>query len=351
LIRVASVPAAHPYVVAMTDPDHIDLLTDPVPPGATVDGQWWPPRWLEPEYLRGRIAEIDVLHVHFGFDTTPPSVLSEVCSVLDEHRVPLVVTVHDLQNPHLTDQAIHRGRLDVLVPRASTVITLTDGAADAIRKRWRRRAVVLPHPHLLPLDVVGAARVTRVRPVVAVHAKSLRANVDPWPILDCLLAGADALSVRLDLDADALSSPRAGAELRHRLARYSAAAVDVRVHPPFTDAELVDYLHEIDVLVLPYRFGTHSGWVEACYDAGVATVVPDGRCFAEQQSSQTFVFGRHGFDGASLMRAIERTARQLPAGHQDVDHERRQRRKAQRRCVRHETVRMYRRLIAEANAA
>ena len=336
--------------MAMTDPDHIDLFTDPVPPGATVAGQWWPPRWLEPDYLRSRIAEIDLLHVHFGFDTTPPGVLEGVCRVLAEHRVPLVVTVHDLQNPHLTDQALHLARLDVLVREASTVITLTDGAADAIRQRWRRRAVVLPHPHLLPLEVVGAARVPRARPVVAVHAKNLRANVDPWPILDCLVA-CDNIAVRIDFDDGALSSERAEAWMSDRLAQYAAAGVDVRVHPAFTDAELVEYLHEIDVLVLPYRFGTHSGWVEACYDAGVRTVVPDCRYFGEQQPSQTFVYGRHGFDGATLERAVERTVRQLQAGVRDVDHDRRHHRKTQRQCLRHETVRIYRRLIVEKNAA
>lgn len=335
----------------MTDPDHIDLLPDPVPPGATVAGQWWPPRWLEPDHLRARITDIDLLHVHFGFDTTPPDVLSEVCRVLAEHRVPLVVTVHDLQNPHLTDQRPHRARLGVLVREASAVITLTDGAASTISELWRRRAAVLPHPHLLPLDAVGAARVIRPHPVVAVHAKSLRANVDPWPILECLAADNSDFSVRIDLDDDALTSPRADASMSDRLARYAAAGVDVRVHPPFTDAELVEYLNEIDVLVLPYRFGTHSGWVEVCHDAGVLTVVPECRHYAEQQPSHTFAFGRHGFDAASLLRAVERAVRQLKASPHVVDHDRRQQRKAQRQYVRHETVRIYRRSIAEKSAA
>ena len=35
--------------------------------------------------------------------------------------------------------------------------------------------------------------------------------------------------------------------------------------------------------VLPYRFGTHSGWLEACYDLGTAVVAPTCGFYAEQQ--------------------------------------------------------------------
>lgn len=351
LIRVASVPAAHPYVVAVTDPDRIALLADPVPPEASVVGQWWPPRWLDPEYLSSRIDEINILHVHFGYDSTPPEVLSRVGRILDAHHVPLVLTVHDLSNPHLTDAALHRARLDVLIRRATAVITLTPGAARTIMDRWQRQAMVLPHPHVLPLDAVGAARALRARPVLGLHAKHLRANVDPWPVLDCLVAQTRDFSIRLDLDDNALTSPRAGEVAAHPLARYAAAGVDVRVHPPFSDAQLGEYLGEIDIMVLPYRFGTHSGWVELCHDAGVRAVVPDCGFFHEQHHCATFGFSRGRFDEESLLCAVDWAVGATRCSTAGDDRERRERRKAQRRFVRHETVRIYRRLLSEKSAA
>ena len=351
LIRVASVPAAHNYVAAVTDPEHIALLDDPVPPGATVAGQWWPPRWLEPGYLSGRIGEIDILHVHFGFDTTPPDVLVDVCRVLSAHRVPLVLTVHDLDNPHLTNMAQHHGCLDVLVRHAAAVITLTVGAAEAVSARWHRRPAVLSHPHVLPVEAVGAPRKVRSRTVVGVHAKHLRANVDPWPVLDSLATGAREFGIRLDLDDNALTSPRASEATPHRLARYAAAGVDVRVHAPFSDAQLVEYLSEIDILVLPYRFGTHSGWIEACHDAGVCAVVPDCGYFHEQHDVPTYGYDPSGLDEAGLARAVDAAVNRVRCAAVGVDLERRERRKAQRRQVRHETVRIYRRLIGEESVA
>lgn len=348
LIRVASVPAAHPYIIATVDTTLLTLLPDPVPPGVSQAGQWWPPRWLDPQYLRARIAEIDVLHVHFGFESVDHDDLVAVADVLTAHRIPLVVTVHDLANPHLDDQVGHLAKLATLVHRADAVITLTEGAARQIRDRWGVTATVLPHPHVLPLETVGAPRAHRHAPVVALHAKFLRANIDPWPVMDTLLA-AQHVSLRLDLDENAMTSPRADAQLADRLAAYRERGVDVRIHPPFTDAELVDFLRDIDILVLPYRFGTHSGWVEACHDSGVIPVVPDCGHLHEQRPCATFGFATGRFDRVSLLGAVDDAAGQVSGQADDLT--RRRARASERDRVRRDTARLYRGLSGTARSA
>lgn len=352
VFTLASVPAGHPYVDAVVDLEFVDLLADPTPPGATLPGQWWPPRWLDPAYVRDHARDVDVLHVHFGFDTMAPDVLDEVADILARHDVPLVLTVHDLHNPHFGDAGDHSARLGVLVRAADAVVTLTDGAAAEIARRWGREALVLPHPHVLPIDAVGAARTARDVPVVALHAKGLRANIDPWPVLDELLADPDRTwGLRLDVDQEALGSPRAREVAPDRLAAYRAAGVDVRVHPRFTDAEMVDYLAEIDVLVLPYRFGTHSGWVEACHDAGVHVVVPDCGHFHRQHAGLVFGYGVDRFDADGLrhcVRAAQRWAREPAPG---PDERRRHDRMAERASIRQRTGQLYRRLLDARVAA
>lgn len=354
VIRVASVPAAHPYVSAIVDPSLIDLLPDPVPLGATEHGQWWPPRWLEPDYLLGHIGDIDVLHVHFGFEGVGHDDLVAVADVLAAHRIPLVVTVHDLVNPHVDDQSPYDAKLGTLVRRADALTTLTAGAARRVADRWGAVPAVLPHPHLLPLDRVGARRTPASRPRVAVHGKFLRANIDPWPVVDTLVSShlvPEAISLRVDLDENALTSPRADVRLPDRLANYRSLGVDVRIHPPFTDDELIDYLHEIDILVLPYRFGTHSGWIEACFDSGVLPVVPDCGLFHEQLACNTFGYGIGRFDEAGLLRAVDRAADQVRASPGGDDLVRRRMRATQRREVRHATAQLYRRLLDTAKIA
>ena len=354
VIRVASVPAAHPYVSAIVDPTLIALLPDPIPLDATVPGQWWPPRWLDPDYLLSHIDDIDVLHVHFGFEGVEHDDLVAVADVLAAHRVPLVVTVHDLVNPHMDDQSHYVAKLGTLVRRADALTTLTAGAARRVADRWDAVPAVLPHPHLLPIDRVGVRRTPASRPRVAVHGKFLRANIDPWPVVDALVDShlvPESISLRVDLDANALTSPRADERLPGRLADYRSCGVDVRIHPPFTDRELVDYLHEIDILVLPYRFGTHSGWIEACFDSGVLPVVPDCGLFHEQLACNTFGYGTDRFDEAGLLCAVDRAAaavRALPGG-DDLD--RRRMRATQRREVRRATAQLYRRLLDTARIA
>lgn len=336
---------------AITDPENVLLLDDPRPIGATLPEQWWPPRFLDPLFLAGDSGYFDVMHVHFGYDSTPPAVLRDVAAFLTARRTPLVVTVHDLHNPHFADSGDHLARLDVLVPAADAVVTLTAGAADAIEARWGRRATVLPHPQVLALSAIGAARPARTPAVVAVHAKSLRANIDPLPVVEALLAADEpGWQVRLDVDEDVRRSPRAGVLTADRLDALTRRGVDVRVHARFTDDGLREYLGEIDALVLPYRFGTHSGWVEACHDAGVAAIVPDCGFFHEQHGDPTFGYT----EGAALVDGLRRAvctglSRTAPEHADGAD--RRAARERQRHEVRRETTRLYRTLLAEKAAA
>ena len=52
----------------------------------------------------------------------------------------------------------------------------------------------------------------------------------------------------------------------------------------------------LDVSVLPYRFGTHSGWLEACFDLGTAVVAPSCGFYAEQRPCTDLPPRRDGLD-------------------------------------------------------
>ena len=162
LIRVASVPASHVYVRHLLDPadtDPVIRLDDPVPSdGAKVPGGWWPPLMLQPEWIAQNYSRFDVFHIHFGFDAISADTLRGVIDELTGHDKPLVYTVHDLRNPHQQDAGPHEKQLDVLVPAADELVTLTPGAAEVIRARWGRSAEVHPHPHVL-----DPARIRRPR--------------------------------------------------------------------------------------------------------------------------------------------------------------------------------------------
>ena len=316
---IASVPANHVYVrhIAPEDGSGARRLPDPRPDGAATTQQWWPPVMLDVSWAESH--DFDVFHVHFGFDARSVDDLERLVEVLRRRGKPLVLTVHDLRNPHHTDRAAHDRQLDVLVPAADALITLTRGAADEVRARWGRDAVVVPHPHVVPLETMrraAAMREVRGRGArdrafrVGLHVKSLRAGMHPQPLVPVLvdvvreLPGA-VLQVNGHRDVLLPGGERYDAELSGLLHEHAARGeLDLRVHDFLDDDALWDYLASLDASVLPYRFGTHSGWLEACRDLGTAVVAPSCGYFADQAPVLTYGHDEQHFDARSLATAV-----------------------------------------------
>jgi hypothetical protein len=292
----------------------VERLPDPTDP-------WWPPSMLDPAWVRGHAAEFDLMHVHFGFDGFAPEALAEVTGALAEAGRPLVLTVHDLRNPHHRTRGLHDAQLDVLVPAASAVVTLTHGAASEIRRRWGREALVVPHPHVLELGTLRSlSRPTR-RPddafVVGVHLKSLRACMAGAPVVDALssaFAGCDRVALRVNVHRDVMTpgSERYDAEVVRTVHLAGRRGARVEVHDFYPDPELWAYLGTLDLSVLPYRFGTHSGWLEACRDLGTAVAAPRCGYYAEQGPVHSFDLDEDGLDEDSLVDAVRRAGAASP---------------------------------------
>ena len=317
-IRVASVPAGHVYVAHLQPVEHrtspqVVRLADPDPddPRSSAVSRWWPPAMLDPEWVRAH-ADFDLLHLQFGFDTHTPAALSELVAALRETGRPLVYTVHGLRNPHHETRALHDAQLDGLIPAADALITLTRGAADEIARRWGREALVLPHPHVVPIERMRAVAPPRRDGVfrVGVHVKSLRASMNPLAVLRTLVGvvrsiPGGVLQVNGHRDVLERDGERFDPELAAFLRGMQAdGALELHVHDFLPDEELWDYLESLDVSVLPYRFGTHSGWLEACRDLGTAVVAPTCGYYADQGPVFSYTNDEDGLDDASLAAAV-----------------------------------------------
>ncbi|MEU6388459.1 glycosyltransferase family 1 protein [Streptomyces sp. NPDC046939] len=303
------------------EPDGVTRLADPRPNGAPSTSQrWWPPVMLDPAWIDAHHQDFDLFHLHFGFDAQRPDQLAALVDTLRRHRKPLVYTVHDLRNPHQPDPALHAAALDVLVPAADRLLTLTAGAAQAVQERWDRTATVLPHPH-----VVGLDRLDRPRPVhdgfrVGVHAKSLRPNMSVLPVVRTLAATVAELpgaQLQVDVHRD-VAEPGSPAHAPHLMSELNDLAAQGRlrldVHDYFDDAQLYAYLESLDLSVLPYVFGTHSGWLEACHDLGTAVAAPDCGYYAQQRPCHTYGHTQEGgLDEESLRKAVLTAYQERPA--------------------------------------
>lgn len=291
-------------------------------------------------------ADFDVFHLHFGFDACDPDRLAELVDVLRSRGKPLVFTVHDLRNPHHRSPEEHDRQLDVLVPAADALITLTPGAAREIARRWGRRATVVPHPHVVDLRTMGVAQDCRARRPrttfrVGLHVKSLRPSMDPAGILPTLVETvADLPGAVLQVNAHRDVLDDDGARLDAALATYLRAhaargELELHVHDYLSDRDLWCYLSSLDVSVLPYRFGTHSGWLEACRDLGTTVVAPSCGFYREQGPVLSYTRDEDSFDAESLAAAVREAYDARPRLGAGIDE-----RRAQRQAVAaaHETV-------------
>ena len=85
------------------------------------------------------------------------------------------------------------------------------------------------------------------------------------------------------------------------------------MHDFFTDDDLWDYLASLDVSVLPYRFGTHSGWLEACYDLGTTVLAPTAASTPSSGPVLSYSHDEDGFDADVAGRgAVRRAYEQRP---------------------------------------
>ena len=198
-------------------------------------------------------------------------------------------------------------------------------------------ADVLPHPHVVDLEEIALARVRRSRRStqefrVGLYLQAKLANQDPAAVLPGLLRVIDELPgavLQVDCDHELLDpGPREDPDLATALRRLADhGRIDLRTREPFTVRELVAYLDTIDLSVLPYRFGTHSAWLEACRDVGVTVLAPSCGYFHEQGPVLTYPLDEHRMDADSLQAAVRQAWEHRPHLGATVDERRVQRRR------------------------
>ncbi|WP_121290706.1 hypothetical protein [Plantibacter sp. lyk4-40-MEA-4] len=355
-IRVVSIPAAHPYVGRVSASPEIDVLGDPPVEGAP-SGVWWPPVALDPSWIRDHAADADLLHIHFGTESFPPGHVTACLEAAHEVGWSVVYTVHDLEHPQLEHQGAYGAQLDELVRGADALVTLTPGAAEGIRERWGREAMVIAHPSLLSDDVDVPLVLPSAGFRVGVHLKDLRPNVDAVGVVTTLIDAVERLRRRgADVVAEirmhhVVRDPEARDAVR-RLVGRSEAALLIE-HERLDDLGLAIALGRLDVCLLPYRHGTHSGWLELCWDLGVSVAVPSGiGAYLEQHPDDTVSAYDLG-DGASLERAVgelleaDGATRAGSAGRSATVAERRARRVVDDAVGAAAHAGLYRRVIAE----
>jgi hypothetical protein len=298
--RVASIPPSHPYVSAVWPQWLRPALPD-------RSNQWAPDPLFSPGYLRRYAPGLDAIHLHFGFDHLTPAQLQDFLAELARRKIPLLYTLHDLRNPHHDSTHRHRQQLRLLMGAAAEVITLTDAAAGACEQQYGRRPRVVPHPTVLPGPWPSPDRdpATDGERTVVVALKALRRNViGPADLVEQVVRGAAPSGARTTV----LLHPGArGHRDAGRLRQmHDQGLIELDIRPYLPEPELLGLMARAWAWVLPYRFGTHSGWVELGRDLGTWVIAPDCGFYAAQNPGILTYHNTEatGLDAKSLRSAV-----------------------------------------------
>ncbi len=296
LPRVLSYPPRH---------DYVDRLHGRAAQLVHRD-QPWPrlPDLYDPAWVAAHTGEWDVAHLHFTWEQHP---VEQVAAVLDAHRtagVPVVWTAHDLRNPHTAGADVDDPYLRLLADRADHVVTLTRGAAAEVARRFGRRPQVIEHGSLVGARPTRPDRAWPSRVRVLLHAKSLRANLDVAAAIRAA-ERAVAAGANLELEVAAHDEPA----VREQLEQLEPGeGVSVRFHVRWSAGELIAAVAAADALLLPYRWGTHSGMVELAADVGTPVIASDVGYLAEQVRLVSVPVVADAVDVAALTQALRGVA-------------------------------------------
>ena len=275
LKNILSYPHSHPYVDRLHDvagtfvhtEQHLPQLAD------FYDAQW----------LEGHSDDWDIVHFHFGWEQYS---LNQLKKVLDAHKHSgkrIIVTIHDTRNPHSDDATSDKAYLHLLCTYADQIVTLTPSAQMTIRHTYEKAAILIPHGPLLLETKMIAARDARKNMdaeknnLVYVHVRSGRKNSDWMRLL--------------------LNAPRIGNETGYKLifgiGEHSRAFMStiilnaflrchITVLPGLSDDQLNAFIIQFKAILMPYKWGSHSGLIELSKDLNIASVIYDTGFYRDQ---------------------------------------------------------------------
>ena len=236
------------------------------------------------------------------------------------------------------------------MPRATRLVTLTRAAADRIRDTWGREATVVAHPTLL--DGLAPPTPTASGPsTIGIHLRDVRPSIDAIGSVRSLLATLDDLRAE---GADALGRVLVNDATRDpgvvdRIAALVRGRTDCELirRPRPDDDALVDEVDRLDVAWLPYAHGTHSGWVELCFDRAVQVVGPPDLPMVEQHADEYHAWSAHGSATPAVRRAIAAASRAGSAERIAAVEHRLHLRRCERKAVREAHAALYRDEVSE----
>lgn len=282
-LRILHLPGRTPYARKLRAPG-FGIIND------TCQGSLEVPRDASFEWLAAQPSWgfFDLLHLQ-SLELTRLDAIERVLQRCELENKGVIFTLHDI-GPLFPDPAGDFPlRIKVACRVARRVITLTNAAATEVERRFGvapEKVVVVPHG---PVLAVSHDLWQKPAPRNAVFTIGMFGGVRPnrtflTPAVNAL-HGLDQreVCVRLltrGLNPIELAPTSEGFQLSVLAAADPRLSLELRPFP--SDDEVAEFVQSLDLLVLPYLHGTHSGQLELALDLRTPVVAPRLGCYHAQ---------------------------------------------------------------------
>jgi len=232
----------------------------------------------------------DLLHIH-SVELTSLETLQLALERCQSERKGIILTVHDTKPNFSQDLAMYNLALKTCVEAGARIVTLTKSAAKEIVKNLEVASsdiAVIPHGAVLSIDDhrwYTRRRTQNSSTCILGMYGGFRPNRDFLTPVVNIAFGMPELDVKLILLTRAISpiELRQNEEMRRSIdIAISSNRINLRVYPFPSDEQIAQFLLDVSILIMPYRWGTHSGQLEAAFDLGVVPVISDVGYYYEQ---------------------------------------------------------------------
>lgn len=282
-IKVLSLPSYHPYNqrfdngmdIGFVNPDS-DFFSNPESATAAHIDKIYP------------VDSYDVVHFHFEHYLIAAAQLEELIQYFKQNNKPIIWTCHDRKSLiSKTDNHTHES---LLYRYSDAITTLTPGC-----KRWlevtfgkEKEIHVIPHGYIAHPGIVEHERTTmkieKDPNLITIHIGDFRRSKDVMPAIHEILNDPELENARLQLIyRETEKMPQDGHEQYQELLRMlphpRIQTISMKNIP---DQVMITAFLRSHAILLPYRWGTHSGQLELARDCGCHVAVSDVGFYEEQ---------------------------------------------------------------------
>lgn len=314
-MRILSLPSRHPYVSKFHDKNGIVFINPNT--DLFLDVKEYGVEYIRKNYPPGNY---DIVHIHFSFDILSLKQFEELLKYFKNNHKPIVWTSHSIESQRTKN--LGRGKFQYLLfSYANQIISPTRGCADWLTSKFgnhRQKIEIIPLGYMAsPEDVAKLERnIQKDRKLFTYLIGDFRENKEYINSIKEFLKFEKLFSTKLQLifkPIEIASNISKDFEKRGKefIDILQNSRIQIISQPLISNETIISAFIASHAIILPYKWGTHSGQIELAKDCGCHVVASDVG-FLKEQDDKTIFYKVENYSKEEYQRALLEVFTRLP---------------------------------------